>query len=195
MQRQEPIRETGSKFSAIEKRRIFAAEYVIDLNEKRAAIAAGYSEDRGNALLGDSRVKALITFLLHNRAKRLEIKSDKVLEELARLAFSNMLDYMEIDEHGQPRGIDLTKLNRDSAAAIQEISEDATGGQGDGERRLVIRRRFKLADKLRALELVMKHMGMLRDRVDVNVQISIADSVRSARERLKIVECLPKQTA
>ena len=54
----------------------------------------------------------------------------------------------------------LSKLARDHAAAIQKIREDTTGGSGDGERQLVVRTTIKLADKVKALDLLGKHLGM-----------------------------------
>jgi phage terminase small subunit len=149
----------------------FAREYVIDLNGTRAAIAAGYAEGSAHVaasqLLRKTKVRQLIAGLQTKRASKLEVKAERVLEELSRIAFSNMADYMEIDETGKPVGLDLRKLTRDQAACIQEISEDSTGGSGDGERRLIIRRKFKLADKLKANELLCRHLGMFNDKIQV----------------------------
>jgi phage terminase small subunit len=165
---------------------IFAREYVIDLNGSRAAQAAGIAESGARVwasrALTKANVQRQITQLQAKRASKLGITADKVAEELQRLAFSNMMDYMEIDEDGQPRGLDLTKLTRDQAAAIQEISEDATGGQGDGERRLVIRRKFKLADKRGSLELLGRHLGMFQDNVKITGLEGLAERMAELRK-------------
>lgn len=165
----------------------FAREYVIDLNGKRAAIAAGYSESRAEVtaseLVRNRKCKAIIDKLLSKRASKLEVKAERVLEELARIAFSNMADYMEIDADGKPIGLDLRKLTRDQAACIQEISEDSTGGSGDGERRLVIRRKFKLADKLKANELLCRHLGMFNDKVQVTGLEALAERLNEMRKK------------
>lgn len=166
---------------------IFSQEYVIDLNATRAALAAGYSESNsaqiGSALLKNPKVSKLITTLLSQRASKSGVKAEKVVEELARMAFSNMADYMEIDEHGKPKGLDLSRLTRDQAAAILEITEDTTGGSGDGERRLVLRTKFKLADKGRALELLGRHLGMFQDNVKITGLEGLAERLAEIRTR------------
>ena len=165
---------------------MFAREYVIDLNGTRAAIAAGYAESgagvEASRLLKNPNVQRKIKELQSARASKIGLKAEQVAEELQRLAFSNMLDYMEIDEDGQPRGLDLSKLTRDQAAAIQEISEDTTGGSGDGERKLVIRRRFKLADKRGSLELLGRHLGMFQDNVKITGLEGLADGLSQIRK-------------
>jgi len=147
----------------------FAREYVIDLNATRAAIAAGYSEKSAarqvTRMLKNVRVRKLIERLQSERASRLEVKADRVVEELTRLAFSNMQDFTRV-EGGKPV-LDLSQISRDQFAAIQEIREDTTGGAGDGERKVVIRTTVKLSDKTKNLELLGRHLGMFQDNVKV----------------------------
>lgn len=164
----------------------FAREYVIDLNGTRAAIAAGYAEAgaavQSSHLLRIAKVSRLINKLLSQRASKLEIKAERVLEELARLAFSNMADYMQVDADGKPCGLNLAQITRDQAACIQEISEDATGGSGDGERRLVIRTKFKLSDKLKALDMLMRHLGAYNDKLQVTGLEGLASGLNEIRK-------------
>jgi phage terminase small subunit len=168
------------------RQQMFAREYVIDLNGTRAAIAAGYAEKAAataaSQLLKNAKVSKLINDLQSKRASRLDIKADRVAEELHRLAFANMQDYMRVNEDGWPE-LDLSTLTRDQAAAIQEFSEDATGGQNDGERRLVIRRRFKLADKGQNLERLGRHLGMFQDNVKVTGLEEIASRLSDLRKQ------------
>jgi phage terminase small subunit len=163
---------------------LFAREYVIDLNATRAAIASGYSEasasSKGSQLLKIVKVKRLIDALQSKRASRLDIKADKIVEELSRLGFSNMLDYLNV-ESGEPR-LDFSALTRDQAAAIQEIKEDTTGGSGDGERKLVLRTTFKLADKAKSLELLGRHLGMFQDNLKVTGIEGLADKLSEIRK-------------
>lgn len=165
---------------------MFAREYVIDLNGTRAAIAAGYSENgaevRASELLSNRKVKAHIDSLLSKRASKLEIKAEHVADELRKLGFANMQDYMRVNEDGWPE-LDLSTLTRDQAAAIQEFSEDATGGQNDGERRLVLRRRFKLADKRGSLELLGRHLGMFQDNLKVTGMEGLAERLNELRTK------------
>lgn len=156
----------------VERRERFAREYVIDQNATRAALAAGYAESgacvEGSRLLRNPNVRKLIDTLQTKRASKLELKAEHVIEELRRLAYSNLHDYIRIDGNGQA-DIDLSKLTRDQAAAISEITVDTTGGTGDGERRKVLRTKIKLVDKTKNLELLARHLGMLNERLQMQL--------------------------
>lgn len=167
------------------RQELFCREYVIDLNATRAAIAAGYSENTARAIgyenLTKPYIRRFVDKLKSERASRLGIKADKVVEELCRLAFSNMLDYLNV-VGGEPR-LDFSTLTRDQAAAIQEIREDTTGGTGDGERKLVLRATFKLADKGANLERLGRHLGMFQDNVKVTGLEGLAERLNQIRQR------------
>ena len=164
----------------------FAREYVIDLNGKRAAVAAGYSEnsakEQASRLLTKSNVRKRIDRLFSERASRLEIKADRVLEEIARLAFSNIQDFTRLDPEGKPV-LDFSDVSRDQYSAVQEIREDATGGTGDGERKVVLRTTVKLADKIRSLELLGRHLKLFTDKVEVTGLEELAERINRIRNR------------
>ena len=175
--------------------RKFAQEYVIDLNATRAAKAAGYSQSTASSkalqLLRIGKVRKLIDEFNTQRASRTGVTADRVVEELARLAFSNMQDFVSVDEDGKPQGIDMSKLSRDQFAAVQEIREDTTGGAGDGERRLILRTTLKLADKTKNLELLGRHLKMFTDKVEHSADSSLADIISGFRQRLKDADANP----
>jgi phage terminase small subunit len=162
----------------------FAQEYVIDLNGSRAATAAGYSPttaaSKASQLLTISKVQRLISDLQSKRASKLELSASKVVEEIQRLAFSNMQDYTRVDSDGKAV-LDLSTLSRDQFAAVQEIREDTTGGSGDGERKVVVRTTLKLSDKTKNLELLCRHLGILQDNMKVTGLESLA-KILSERE-------------
>jgi len=168
------------------KERTFCKEYIIDLNGTRAATAAGYAARSAHTiaskLLQKVHIKAQLAKLMQKHADKLEISADKVLGELAKMGFSNMLDYMRVDEDGEFR-LDFSKLTREQAAAIQEYTVDATGGTGDGERKQVMRTRFKLADKARSLELLGKYLKLFVDKVEVTGLGDLPAVLAAARAR------------
>jgi phage terminase small subunit len=86
------------------RQKLFALEYPIDLNGTQAAIRAGYSartaEAAASRLLRNVKVGAEIRRVMDERGKRLEISADNVLRELAKLAFSNIDDFLVIHEDG-----------------------------------------------------------------------------------------------
>lgn len=152
------------------KQERFVAEYLIDLNATQAAIRAGYSiktaDQQAHQLLKKTSVAKAIEAAQAARAARTEITQDMVLRELAKLGFANMQDYMSITKDGEPFA-DLSKLNRDQAAAITEFTvEDFTEGRGD-DARDVRRVKFKLADKRAALVDIGKHIGMFKEKVEL----------------------------
>ena len=72
------------------KQLLFTKEYMVDLNATQAAIRAGYSEKgadvQGCKLLAKPKVKAVIQAAMDKRTERLEITSDRILQEIAKLA-------------------------------------------------------------------------------------------------------------
>src|SRR5437879_5316168 len=98
---------------------------------------------------------------------KLEITAEKVLNELALMGFANMFDYVQITPGGEAY-VDLSKITREQAAAIQEITVDETGGgSGDNKREAVQRTRFKLASKRDSLELLGKHLKLFTDKHEI----------------------------
>lgn len=117
-------------------------------------------------------VRLLLASLQEKQQKRHEVTMDRVVQELAKIGFSNMMDYITIDENGSAH-CDLSTLTRDQAAAIHEASFEtvmsndpdaleAAGEDADGEgkkRVAVLKGKIKLADKKAALETLLKHLG------------------------------------
>ena len=145
----------------------FVREYLIDLNATQAAIRAGYSAKTaasiGQENLTKPEIDAAIAIAMERRAERTEITADRVLRELAKIGFSNMPDYVTVGGNGDPF-VDLRALDREQAAAIQEVTvEDFKDGRG-ADARDVRRIKFKLADKRAALVDIGKHLGMFIER-------------------------------
>jgi phage terminase small subunit len=148
------------------KRRAFIREYLIDHNATQAAIRAGYA-----AHSADVQSAQLLGYLRKEVAeaeakisKKLEVTAERIVAELASVAFANQADYTGKDNEI----LDLSGLSRDKTAAISEITVDTTGGSGDGERKAVLRTRIKRADKVKALELLGRHLEMFTDKVKVS---------------------------
>lgn len=152
------------------KQERFVQEYLIDLNATQAAIRAGYSaktaESAGPRLLGNVEVRAAIEARQTERAASVGVTAEKVLRELALLGFSNMGDYMNAGPDGDPY-LSFADLTREQTAALTEVTvEDFKDGRGD-DGRDVRRIKFKLADKRAALVDIGKHIGMFKDKAQV----------------------------
>lgn len=146
------------------KQKRFVAEYLIDLNATAAARRAGYSAktaDRiGPELLGKTCVSEAIQQAIQEREKRTKITQDMVLRETAKLAFFDIRKMF--DNNGKP--LDISKLDDDTAAALVGLDvQDIADNDGDY---IGFVKKYKMADKLKALELLGKHLGTWEPKDD-----------------------------
>lgn len=154
------------------KQQRFVEEYLTDLNATQAYIRAGYqvkNEDTAavmaSRLLRNDKVQEAIKIARAEISERTKITQDKVLNELAKIGFSNMLDYVTPTNSGDLIP-DFSALTRDQAAAISEVTiEEYTEGRGDDAQN-VKRTKFKLSDKRAALVDIGRHLGMFPSRLE-----------------------------
>ena len=149
---------------------MFVREYLIDLNGTQAAIRAGYSEKTA-ALIASQNIRKLyiqeaIQAAMDKRADKLDITQERVLEEISKLAYSNMADYTKPAANGMV-SVNLSDLTREQWAAVQEIQTEE-GPRGE-EGATVTKVKFKLADKKGNLELLGRHLKLFNDKLDVTL--------------------------
>lgn len=152
-----------------EKQKIFADEYLIDLNATRAYRVAYPSVKKdetaaqaGSRMLRNVKVAAYISERMEERQKRTEITQDRVVQELASIAFARATDYVEIRSNGTNSVVVIkptTELSEEQVRAIAGIKEGANGIE------------IKLNDKEKALELLGRHLGMWNDKINVEGQV------------------------
>jgi phage terminase small subunit len=156
--------KTGRK-PADDRREIFVREYVTHFNATKAAIAAGYAENSARVtasqLLADPNIQAACQKLLHDRTEKLDITGERIIAEIAKLAFANIGDYIEWSNGGW-KWKDSKSLTRDQMAAIHEVAETVTQAGGTTK--------IKMYDKRAALELLgrWKEIGLWKDSVEVD---------------------------
>lgn len=146
-----------------EKQQQFVDEYLIDLNGTQAAIRAGYSaktaDVQASRLLGNVKVQQAISERMAQRSKRTGVNQDRVVLELAKMALVKMTDI--VDRQGRIKD----SATDDDLACIESVkykeSESDTGSS--------VEREVKIASKIKALELLGKHLGMWNDKLDVNI--------------------------
>jgi len=148
------------------RRQAFVNQYVIDLNATQAAIRAGYSKARaeqtGHDLLREPGVAEAIAEAQRERNSRVQLTQDRVLQEVMRLAFLDIRKALNPD--GSLKAI--TELDDDTAAAISGLDLlEEFAGHGEDRMQIGWTKKLKLADKKGALELLMRHMGMLNDKL------------------------------
>jgi phage terminase small subunit len=145
------------------KQERFVGEYLVDLNGKRAAIRAGYSpktaEAQASRLLRNAKVRAAVREAMHARSSRTEVTADLVVLELAKLAFSNIADFLQVHCDGSV-SVDLSRATRDETAAIRDIIIRRGAERSADEERRVNLSGIALFDKLKALNTLARHLGM-----------------------------------
>ena len=153
-----------------DKQQRFVDEYLIDLNATQAAIRAGYSvktaNEQGSQNLAKLSIQQAMAERMAERSRRTGVNQDRVVLELAKIAFVKMTDI--VDSEGNIKG----DAAEDDLACIESVKyKHSNTDTGYSEEREV-----KIASKLKALELLGKHLGMWNDKVDLNVALPIVIS-------------------
>ena len=143
----------------------FVQEYLVDLNGAQAAIRAGYSaktaRKQASALVTNPDIWNAIQSEMAKRGERTEITAERVLRELGKIAFSDIRNVATWTENGvefHPS----EELDDDTAAAISEVSEKRTTKPGGKDKDALVdtHLKVKMHDKLKALEMCARHLGM-----------------------------------
>ncbi|MDD3338444.1 MAG: terminase small subunit [Lachnospiraceae bacterium] len=158
-----------------DKQKIFADEYLIDLNATRAYRIAYPSVKKeataaaaGARMLRNVKVEEYIQERMQERQKRTEVTQDRVVEELAAIAFARVTDYAEI-YGGSVEIKDTEQLSEEQVRAIAGIKDGKFGIE------------LKLNDKEKALELLGRHLGMWNDKLDIKTP-AIDESLKEMEE-------------
>ena len=154
-----------------EKQKIFADEYLTDLNATRAYRVAYPSVKKdevaavnGSKLLRNTKVQEYISERMQERQQRTEVTQDMVVKELAAIAFAKATDYAEV-KGGTVHIKDTDSLSEQQIRAIAGIKDGKFGIE------------LKLNDKEKALELLGRHLGMWNDKLDIKTP-AIDDSIK-----------------
>ena len=135
----------------------------------------------GHENLRKPEISAAVVFAQQERAQRTGVTADRVISELARIGFSDLRKAVQWgvvgarmgDEGGEVVVVDnavsllpSSELDDDTAAAIAEVSQTATGGL-----------KIKLHDKCRALEMLGKHLGIYVEKVEHSGSVGVTLNV------------------
>lgn len=163
--------------------RRYAEEYLVDLNQteayRRARGGKAKPNDRNTAYRIHQRpeVQALIAEMQAARSLRTQITQDAVLRELAKIGFG---DPRKVMSWG-PAGLKLKsseEITDDEAAMVAEVSETTTKDGGS--------LRLKTCDKIKALELIGRHLAMFTDKHEISGELDVgfAERLQRAKERV-----------
>lgn len=151
------------------KKKRFAEEYIIDLNATKAAQRAGYSLKTaysiGQRTLGEPDVQEYVRHLQEERSYRTEITADRVLTALGLVGFGDIRQFFE---DGKLRRIE--ELPEEVASMLSGFDVSTTN-RGEGEVEYIAK--IKTNDRLKALELMGRHLGMFTDNMHVDLTAQI----------------------
>jgi len=165
----------------------FVKYYCLSWNGTQSAIKAGYSKKTANAissnLLSNVYIQRAITDECKKIGARMDIQSDRIVNEIQRLAFSDIVNYID-PATGE---IDLNKAIKDGVdtSVIQEI---ITTVSKDG----AVHQRVKLYSKEKALEMLSRIKSMFNDTVkhEGNIRLDTVDVKKLTEAQLRTIKKL-----
>ena len=151
-----------------DKHMYFCKRYVLNGGvASKAAKESGFSEWYcQTVLLKNNLVKEQIDQYRAERAKKFEVNADRVIQELVRVAFGSLGDFIRLQPDGTPI-IDCSEVGADEMAALSEITQDIyyerTSSDPEDDAEPVKKTKIKLHPKLQALEQLGRIFKMFGD--------------------------------
>jgi phage terminase small subunit len=146
--------------------RLFIEAYLVSKNITKAAIAAGCKERSAHAVgwkwFKKAAIRAEIEARLESTFDRYAVTSDRIIRELALIAFANIGDVIAIQDDGS-LAVDFGTATREQLASLKsiEVDERMIDGAAPGARRI----RISMSDKRQALmDLAKLHRMLPADR-------------------------------
>ena len=158
-----------SEFQITDRMKKFVDEYLIDFNATQAAIRAGYSPDtaneQGSQLLARPDIRELVAEGQKEIMERTQTFQDNAVAELKIVGFSDLADFLTVKDGGIVEQKPFNELTKEQTKCIKKIKQTVRSSHSaDGtilHQTAVIE--IELHDKLKALELLGRHLGMFND--------------------------------
>lgn len=166
-----PVKGGGTDHPLTSKQELFVAEWLVDLNGKQAAIRAGYSERTASVIASELLAKPNVRTEIYRQYRAiyssLGVKAQRVLAELVRIGFSDVRELFGAD--GQL--LDVKSLPDSIASAVSSVEvvrrPGRPNGKGDGDDTDEYIHKIRLWDKTKALAMLGKHFGILKDVLEL----------------------------
>lgn len=169
----------------------FVHEYLKDFSGSHAAIRAGYTPGAAaNAaarLLKEGSTAIAIARARAARNARIGVNPERVLHKLGQMLMGDPRAIFNEDGTLKPP----SAMNADDAQLIAGVKTRRTIElDEDGKVRTAEIQEIKVVDQTALLSLAMRHLGMLNDKLDVNVT-SLSERMRNAMQRTGAVDVEP----
>ena len=147
-----------------DREEMFCHEYMIDMNATQAALRAGYNPTtKMSSYAIGKRLKKLLRWrideLMAERKQKTDIKAEWVVREL----------------------VETVEKCREYHPVLDFKGKQVTVRNEDGEMCAVYE--FNAKGATTALELLGKHLGMFKEKIEISVDESYAQIMKDARER------------
>jgi phage terminase small subunit len=160
----------------------FCLNLLLTVNQSKAAIDAGFSEksarQQATRMMSRPEIKRIVELLRGEREERLQVRQDNVLRHIGYIAFADPRKaYDDTDKLLPP-----SQWPDEIAFAISGIKTTEirdTDGNVIGQTQ-----ELKFWSKTDAQTLAARHLGMLNDKVTLDVTDELADRLARARNRL-----------
>lgn len=156
------VKAGTSKDSAEKKKKLFVEAFIANGgNATNAALQAGYSKSgasvQGCRMLKDAKVIALLSQRGNDLSRKMELTTERTLQEVARVAYSDPRKLFNPD--GSLKAIH--ELDDDTAATVASVEVDElTAGSGENKVLIGHTKKLKVWDKNSALDKAMKFHGL-----------------------------------
>jgi phage terminase small subunit len=154
-----------------EKQKLFCREYIIDFNATRAYnktypdCTEESARRAAHLLLTNIDIQSFINKEIEDRKERLNISQDRIIYELIKIAFSDINDYVDVID-GKTYIKDIKELDTSILCEINSIQTEIEN-EKKGYQSIKTNTKIKLCDKLKALELLGKHLKLFTDKTEL----------------------------
>ncbi len=175
------------------KRRKVIDAYMKCFNKKQAMMEGGYSKSmastRANDVFGDPAVITEIGRRQNLAAHRSDVSLDWIVQRLKMIADANLGDCLDIYSDGSAK-INFTKLTPSLKKALNKFSVDERK-EGRGKNAgVVVKNTIGLSDQLKALELLVRHLGLSKEKqsIELSGEVELVEQLHRGRSRVKLEE-------
>lgn len=170
----------------------FCRRYAIHGNGCKASREAGFNEAYYKWALNQEVLMSKVFQFRAERSKKFELSADRVIGELVKVAFGSLNDFIDIQRDGTPI-IDCSNVGPEEMAALSGIEQDTyfeRGGRGEEDEPISVKKtKLKMHDKLKALEMLSRHLKLFKDEeIDNLTPTEKAAKIRNALAAMMCVD-------
>lgn len=168
-----------------EKQKRFADEFIVSLNGAEA-----YSKVYSNCqspyatssrLLADKEIQQYISERVGEITAKLELKQEIVIEELVKVAFANIKDYLSFNEDG----VSFKNSDNIDGSVVSEVSSvKIITKSSENEITEKVSLKLKLHDKMKALDNLGKYFKLFTDKVEHSGGLSLEELLMQNQKKI-----------